>query len=192
MNRIIRFFEEVTTGSARPVDVHQISSSDPAIFLGVPVVTVFAIAKAIDYLIEKWKQIEEIRKVRAETKKLGVETALVSFDERIQAVVKESVEKQTKEIMNEYPGDSGRTHELEVGITWSLESLLARIERGLRVEIRMIEPPSVTADLDSASQQPALYSDLSAVARKLQFQEVRGQPILTLPAPEPPRGPLRE
>jgi hypothetical protein len=188
INRIIQTFSEVVTGSVEPVEVRQISTSDPTIFLGVPVITLLAIGKATDWLIEKWKAIEEIRKVRVEVSKLEIEAAIGPMDDKINEMVKASVQEQVSLLIGQYKGERGRKNELENSIEWALDSLISRIERGMTIEIRVLAPPQENVD-DDDSIKPEVYEDVDAVGRRLQSVRVFEQkPILKLPPPKPPDG----
>lgn len=195
VNRIIQIFTEVTTGTVQPTEVREISTSDPAFFLSAPVLTVLAIGKVVDWLTNKWKEIEEIRKLRAETKKLEIENALKAIDDKIDAIIKSSVQEQKDELIKLYKGDPGRKNELELGLEWALQSLVARIERGLTIEVRVLAPPAETGDEDGA-KQAEVYADIARVSHKLQFAQIsQEQPILPLPPSDPPsvapRGPKK-
>jgi hypothetical protein len=186
LNRILQIFSEVTTGAVEPIQVRQISTSDPTIFLSVPVVTVLALGKATDWLIEKWKAIEEIRKVRAEIAKLKIDAAIKPMDDKIDETVKASIQEQVTNLIGQYKGERGRKHELEAGLHWALDSLISRIERGMTIEIRVLAPPQ-RDEGDEETDRAQMYTEVDTVGRRLQsvnlFQE---QPILKLPPPKPP------
>ncbi len=187
LNRIIRVFLEITTGTGQEVEVRQISTSDPTFFLGIPVVTLLKIGFVTDWLTKKWKEIEEIRKLRAETKKLGIEEAVTAYDHRIEELVQSNIQEMKTELIKEYKGEKGRKHELENSLEWALNSLIARIERGLTIEVRVLAPPAETVD-QSDDEVKKTYSDLETVSRSLQSVRVfEEQPILNLPSPEPPK-----
>jgi hypothetical protein len=67
---IIRSFSEVSTGSAEPIIVKQISTTDPIFFFGLATSTIVMIGQAVRWVLQTWKQIEEIRKIRADTQRL--------------------------------------------------------------------------------------------------------------------------
>ncbi len=186
VNRIIQIFTEVTTGQAHPTEVREISTSDPVFFLSAPVVAVLAIGKVVDWLTNKWKEIEEIRKLRAETRKLGIEAAIKPIDEKIQSTIEASVQEQKNDLIKSYEGDRNRRNELESGLQWALESLIARIERGLTVEVRILAPPQEAIGDDGAAETK-MYADIAALSHKLQFVQIcQEQPILPLPPSDPP------
>jgi hypothetical protein len=186
INRIIRIFSEITTGTVQAVELRQISTSDPIFSLGIHAATVLAIGKTVDWLTNKWREIEEIRKLRAETSKLEIEAALPPIDDKIQSIVDASILHQKNELMKQFAGDKGRRNELEIGLQWALESLIARIERGLTIEVRVLSPPADASETDGVDQT-ATYDEISAISRNLQFQpSLTDKPILKLPPGEPP------
>jgi hypothetical protein len=168
------------------VEVHQISSSDPTFVFGLNPATIATIGVTVSWLLAKWKDIEEIRKVRAETKKLGIESALKSFDDRIDAVIKEGIEKRTTELISNFTGDAGRKNELENHLIWAMRSLLARIERGMTIEIRVTpnEPDSVSS---VSMGMDVSLQNIDRISRTLRFQPPPENPVLELPPAEPPK-----
>jgi hypothetical protein len=183
INRIIRFFSEVVTGHPEDAEVHQIASSIPTFVLGgLDLQTILAIGGAITWLLNTWKQAEDIKKVRADSKKLALPEAFIqTFQTHIDQLIGQAIEKHARELMERYEGDVQRRNELENGLRWSMESLLARIERGMTVEVRFIEPPSAQDDAKSA-----VYSDLRTASKALQFPVMAQEPVLKLPPYDPP------
>ena len=83
---ILRAFSEVSTGSVEPVILRQISTTDPLFFLGMPAETIAAVGAAVTWVLSTWRQIEEIRNVRAETQNLqfaNCSAVLLMFDAKI-------------------------------------------------------------------------------------------------------------
>jgi hypothetical protein len=68
---ILRAFSELALGTVEKIEVHQISTSDPQFFFGMSAVTIAAIGTAITWALSTWKQVEDVRRVRAETRKPG-------------------------------------------------------------------------------------------------------------------------
>ncbi len=58
---ILRAFSELAVGTAEIITVSQISTSDPLFSLGMNPKTIAAIAAAITWALNTWKQVEEIR-----------------------------------------------------------------------------------------------------------------------------------
>jgi hypothetical protein len=70
VKNIIRAFSEAATGSVEPIEVRQISTSDPLFFFGMAPKTIAMIGAAVTWALSTWKQAEEIRNIRAETEKI--------------------------------------------------------------------------------------------------------------------------
>ncbi len=97
-NRIARVFSEVIDGSVEEVEVKQISTTDPTFYLGMTITVSLAIGKTVKQFLECWKNVEEIRRFRAEGRKLGFsESDLPAVDHRIADTVKQAVEEQKGE-----------------------------------------------------------------------------------------------
>jgi hypothetical protein len=189
INNIIRIFSEVThDGSAEQVEVRQISTIDPQFFFGLDPVTVLTIGSAVTWAINLWGKVEKIRKVRAETALLSIHTEkeLQSlFDDRIEEKIAEAVKYEVERIHGPDDGKAGRRTELRNNhIGWALRSLLARIERGIQIEIRSLSPPPSTETSDSKAQET--FGQLEEVKRELVYPDVEGTPVLKLPPSEPP------
>lgn len=186
INRLIRAFSEVATGSAEPIQVHQISTSDPQFFLGLSVPTIVAIGGAITWALATWKKVEEIRNLRAQTRKLATPFSEVEglFDKKIKEIIETSISEKTDELMKKLDGQEGRAKELRTHMAWALESLLAYVERGTTIEITFKPPPpnaNPSAEMDA---QVKAFEELKQIAPQLTFPKAEGAPVLSLPSPE--------
>ncbi len=194
VNRIVRAFSEAATGQVEEVEVRQISTSDPLFFFSVSAVTIAAIGKAVTWALNTWKQVEEIRRVRSETRRTEVLTekeAADVFDKKITEKINEAVAVKAKELIKD-DGSPGRAKEQRTDIQWALESLLAHIERGMIVEVRFVLPPKSAAvdGEQNTTTVPDEFQSLQAIAPQLVFPKMDGQPILKLP--QPPSDPRNE
>lgn len=179
IRHIIRPFSEVATGGAEPIHVGEISSSDPIVFLILNASTVALLAKAVSWSLDQWKKVEEIRKLRAETRKLSAETG-GKFDDMADAMEVRAREIVTQEIddfaklLVPVSGKAGRSHELRTDMVRALTSLAARIERGVTVEIKLLAP-------DMPDENDSTLEGLEAVIPALRFPGAAAAPILALP-----------
>lgn len=184
---IIRAFSEVMTGSAEPIVVKQISTTDPLFFFSVSVATIVAIGKSVHWVLDTWKKVEDIREVRERTRKLKIEgekTLLDMFDIKIKGTIEAAVENKVKELAPSLDGKDGRARELDAHLNHALHSLFARIERGMTVEIRFLPPPEpsdVGAPEGPDTVVTSEFSQLAEVAPKLVFPPPAADPILSLP-----------
>ncbi len=171
INRIIREFSEAATGSAQEIKVRQISSSDPLLFLGLDPITIGMIGATITWALDVWKRVSEIRGLRVTASKIPTfkEPDLKFFDDKIKTTVAAEIETKAKELQGLAKDKDARTSgERRTHITWVLKTLLALVERGLKVEIRSL-PPSPPAD-DSEAPLPQAFKMLNETIPQLVWE----------------------
>lgn len=177
---IIKFFSEAELGKYEPAEVGSISTTDPQIFLAMAQPVASSIALAVSWAVATWLGVEQIRKLRAETARLKSFTeAEVEniFGTKIKQEIKAAVDLKVAEILaNSKVSESKRT-ELGVHLTKALEALLAKIERGMTIELR-IGPASAKDETkgDADSRQ-----ELLNIQANLVFPEASDNPILSIP-----------
>jgi len=185
LHRIVRVFAEVETGSAPEIKLGTISSSDPLIFLQTPPVVVASIAGSIAWLLTQWKKLEEIRKLRAETAKLGQfnkEELAEFFDKKITERLDAAVDTKVTELLAKEKLDGGRRAELESELSWALKALFARVERGMRVEVKVqLLPDSDESVSEEKSKEKEILNHVHSLSEELSFPIIDGEPILALP-----------
>jgi hypothetical protein len=189
LNRVIRAFSEVATGSAERVEVHQISTSDPTFFLGLSVETAQLIGGTITWAIATWASVEGIRKLRSETQKnksFTEDEIKQFFESKIESTLKTAVEDRVTTIMGSSGEKAGRAKEQRTDLAWALESVLTRVERGMTMELRFL-PPKVEKDAEGRDIPEAeVYQQLREIVPQLKFPASEPSPVLGLPPPEPP------
>ena len=190
INRIIREFSEAATGSAQEIKVRQISSSDPLLFLGLDPITIGMIGATITWALDLWKRVKEIRGLRVTASKIPEfkEAELKFFDDKIKTTIAAEIKTKAIELQGLAKDNDSRTpEERHTHITWVLETLLALVERGLKVEIRSLPPPPMPEDAEDPEAAIRLaFKKLNETIPQLVFPEVEGSPVLELPPPEPP------
>jgi nucleoside-triphosphatase THEP1 len=188
LRRIMRAFSEVTLGAAEPIEVKQISTTDPLFFFGLAPFTVVAIGRAVTWALSNWKQVEEIRKLRAETEKLQAHSEKEIeefFDSKIKRMIDKAIDRKAKELVgSEDPKQ--RKAEQYIDLKWALNSLFARIERGMTVEMRFLPPPAEGEEDEAATTHREAFTEMAEIAPQLSFPEPEGTPILQLPSRKPP------
>src|SRR3546814_17998548 len=86
-------------------------------------------------------QVEEIRKLRAETSKhksFTEEEIEGFFGEKIRKTIDDNVSAKVTELLGPADGRAGRREEQRTDLTWTLEYILSRVSRGMTVDIRII------------------------------------------------------
>jgi hypothetical protein len=185
INRILRAFSEVATGSAEPVEVRQISTSDPLFSFGLDPVTVATVGAVIAWALSQWKKVEEIRTLRSETEKnaaFSKDDIKDFFDTKIEKTIGTAIEQKVEELVSNEK-KIGRQNEQRNALTWALQSILARVERGMTVEVRFL-PPVIDTAATPPKQQEA-FATLAQVAPQLVFPKTERSPVLEIPPPEP-------
>jgi hypothetical protein len=129
IHRIIRAFSEATLGKVEEVEVREISTSDPFFFFHIDPMTIAALGAAVTWALNTWKQVEEIRRVRAETRRTDVLTekeASDVFDRKITERIAAAIDTKVNELVQD-DGKPGRPKEQRSDLSWALESILAPI-----------------------------------------------------------------
>ncbi|HEY1382488.1 MAG TPA: hypothetical protein VGF43_02680, partial [Dongiaceae bacterium] len=193
IKRIIRAFSELTVRTPQPIEVRQISTSDPLFFFGLDPATIVTLGAAVTWALATWQKVENIRKTRAETQKIKsfTEEEIESFfGSKIKQTIAQEIEQRTTELVGGHDGKAGRKEEQRTYLRWALESVLARIERGMTVEIRFLPPPKPTEQVadstdDESSGKEETFARLQEIRPQLVFPTPEENPVLKLPPTEP-------
>lgn len=198
LNNILRTFSNAAVGEAPDVEVRQISTTDPLFFVATNPITIAAVAATVTWALDTWKRVEEIRKIRAEAKRLASFSAdeiAEIFDSKIKATIDAEIEKKVEELSAKAHAGSGRTpDEMETHLRWAVRSLLALVEHGLKIELRFL-PPTPPEGEDDEGEAPApdtpeaaAFAELDELAEQLSFPPMEGDPVLGLSPPSPENG----
>lgn len=184
IRRIMRAFSELAIGEAEELQIGEISTTDPIIFLAAAAPTIALVGGAVSWSIDQWKKVEEVRKLRAETQKIseqsgGALDALVQeFDQRITSMIDTSIAAHAEALVQ--PGElAGRGHEQVNDITYALRALTARVERGMTIELRFLPPAP-----DANGEVPQAYAEMTDVVPRLAFPHAASDPVIMLPRHE--------
>lgn len=185
IQRMLRFFSEVATGKTQTIQVGSISTTDPLIFLGMAKEVALMFSATVTWGIGVWYSVEKIRKVRAETAQIEVFTPKEIdeiFGKKIKETINLEVEKKVTSLLTEGKAPKTMHGELTGQLTWTLNALLAKLERGFTIELK-IEPPkepeNEEEEIDEAEM--ALFEQLSSIQDQLVFPERSDRPVLSVP-----------
>ena len=181
---VLRAFSELATGYVEPITVREISTSDPLFLLGMVPKTIAKIGRTVTWALNTWKQVEEIRKVRAETAKLtefSEEEIDSIFGKKIKKTIDAAVSDKLDSLLADVADNKGRAKEQREHLKSSLEWLLAQVERGVTIEIRFLPPPQTPQEEGQPPDIPQEFKTLQEVAPQLVFPKIKGTPILKLP-----------
>lgn len=189
LDKVIGTFSEVVTGNREDVEVRQISTSDPILFLGMRPEVIAMVGASITWALHVWKKVEEIKKIRKETKHLEVfeDKELAMFDQKIKEIVDQQIKEKIKNLVSEASElKSGRTTpEVKTHLDFALTTLLALVERGMKVEVRYIPLKSEVEGDVEIKEDVFDFSKLHDLQQDLIFPTRSGNPILSLPDSTP-------
>ncbi len=184
IRKFVRMIAEAEGENPDDVDVGSISTTDPVFWLIVAFGVGKSIAKIADWCLDTWKKVEDIRNIRAQTAQLqAFEADEVErifgpkIEQQIQAAIEAKVEELTREL-----DDQGRKNELQNGLRYILRQFLARVERGLTVDIKYLPHSEANDDAESSEEKEHRRSEIHEVASRLVFPRAVGEPVLKLEA----------
>lgn len=192
LDTVLAVFSELGTGtgSRPPFSIRSISSSDLTIFLLAAPAVCASLAKALDFLLAKYQQILEIRKLRESLKNQGVpDTKLASIDQHADDVIAAGIEELVPQLIAEFFSNAPqeRQNELATELKFRLKELAARIDRGFNIEIRISRQLPDQSSSDSEPNQSERFKVnqqiIDETAKRRTFQKLGGTPILSLPDP---------
>lgn len=142
LNRHVRPLAEVCSDLAAPA-LSSLETGSFQVFLTVGTATGAIIATIVWRLLRTWKQIEEIRKLRAETRKVDAEASDL-LDKRAQRQREEAVEKIHKDVMSQCDAsiDATRRNELSIAVKQSIAFVDTRIQMNVLFEVGASDMPA--------------------------------------------------
>ena len=189
IDRILGVFEELCTGSRPSPEIRSISSTDLSIFLEMSPLVGASVAVAIERIVEMYKKLLEIRKLKGELVKQGVEgSALKGIETHANKGMDDGIGKLVVDLIDEFGGAlkaKDRKHEIEIELKFALKKIATRIDRGFNIEVRMeapLEPETEEgAETDAQAANAAhLHTRIEAATASMQFLRLEGDPILSL------------
>jgi len=169
LNRHMRPLVEVSGDVGSPILV-SLETGTFEVFLTVGTATGAILATIVWRLLRTWKQIEEIRKLRAETRKIDAEASEL-LEKRAQRQREEAVERINKEIMGQCDEsiDVTRRNELAILVRQSIGYVDARIQLNVLFEVAPSEmPPRQTPTGEREAKETRLIRERGAAMWEIQ------------------------
>ena len=182
LNFIFNNYAELITGKKQTFQLRQLSTSDPLITIGTVTVIAAGVAKTIGWLIDNYKKLLEIKRLRAELKKQGLsDETLQGITDHSNSFMETAIDEIVIKIGKEYnSAEDGRKNELLNGVRISLNKIANRIDHGFNFEVR-IEIPKKKADEKESEKESKEITAIKTASESLQFIKTEGEPILSLP-----------
>jgi hypothetical protein len=159
---------EVATGHADDLTVRTVSSSKFMVFLLAHPKFAGIVAKCVNFIVEQYKRILEIRKLQGDIERLKIpETIANEMKKFANTEMEKQIESFTVEIVNEYISQDGhRKNELRNAVKVSLNGMANRIDRGFNIEVRF-EPPK---DKNANPEVTQAFETVRAAQINMQYQ----------------------
>ena len=174
-------YSELIIGKKESFQIRNISTSEPLITVTTVTAIVVGVAKSIGWLIDNYKKLLEIKKLKSELNKQGLSDAnLQGIVDYSNSFMEKSIENIVKKLSKEYNanGDVARKNELLNGVRISLNKIANRIDNGFNFEIRI--EPIVEKENTTTKGNKTEVAAIEQVSKSLQFMKLEGQPILSL------------
>lgn len=175
-------FSEAVTGEKQEGQLAQLSTSDPIVLVTAGAHVIAAMAASVKWLMDAYAKHLEILKLRAELQALGMPQSSMKQiekigEERLEAAIEAAVEKVLKKRA------TGRLAEIGNALRIALRGLIARIERGMTIEVRFLPAPSTENETEEqAAAAKAQEEQFKKLERELVFPPVPEQPLLAIPS----------
>jgi hypothetical protein len=181
IKRFVALLAEASGEEDTRLELVSLSTTDPMVTIGVALGIASLIGGAATWALNSWKTVEEIREIRTRTRQLksfSEEEVEKIFGDKIRAEVAAQVEAESKRLTASM-NSGGRRNEVASGLQLHLREFLARVERGMTVEIKLItQSQEAEEELDEAA------ASVEEFAHLLRFPTPTGDPVLSIAGPE--------
>lgn len=185
---ILNNFAELFSGEKKPYELRTLSTTDPLITVGTLIGIAAGFAKAVGYVIDNYKKLLEIKKLKLELKNQGLsEDDLQGIEEHCNNYMAHKIDQLIVEFKKDcnFITDKNRKKEVLNGVAISLNKIANRIDQGYNFEVRVNEPPVQEIDEESENNEEfnelAQFREIKSNSEIMQFLKTEGEPILRLP-----------
>jgi hypothetical protein len=190
INMMIRTFYEASNIPPQPIELREISTSDPTLFLGVDVTVLVLFGLCVKWAIDVIKSIIDIKSIVTSSRAANLDQKIIEqIESNMHEIVKNKIVEQTEHLLSSYRGDDGRRNELRQPVHAALEQIVQRVERGMIFELRFLPPPSPGPDEgEDVVKRKKEFDDLAEITASLEFPKIQVDPVLRLTREDPPGG----
>lgn len=183
LEKTLLVFSELSTGSRTPLEIRTISSSELSVFLEYIPQIGACIAIAVERIVALYKQMLEIKKLKAELVKQEVpEEKLQGINDYAESIVNPKIDEIAEELLAKYGShiDANRRNEVSTELKHSLKKLADRIDRGFNVELRVAPVKSDKSSEDKATEEEVAIQQILDSAKSIDYSISSGEPVLFL------------
>jgi len=178
LNRHLRSISEVA-GEARSPSLSSLETGTFEIFFTTGTAVGALVATIVWRLLRTWKQIEEIRKLRAETRKIDAEASDL-LEKRAKRQRDEAVQRIHTEVMGQSAPsvDQARKNELEISVKQAIAFIDERIQRNVLFEVSVAVQIAPGGTAPRAREKDAAQLIRERGAAMWEVQAKMSQPLL--------------
>ena len=185
LNFILSNISEVATGKKEKFKVTSISSSDYLFYIIVSLLVGNILVIATGKILNTYKSILEIKKLRNELKEKGVpDKETKGIEEYANKTMEKEIFLLAKEMVKRYykGNDTGRKNELLNGLTISFNKIANRIDNGFNIDVCVESLPKQKEEEagDEHKQSEEIILAIKESLKSLEFINTSGNPILSL------------
>jgi hypothetical protein len=143
LDRLFKALNELMGKGSESPKVKTISSSWWQFFLSLDHTQIAAVTFAIERIVNLYKTNLEIRKLKSDAEKLGMDEQVVQLiNKQVEAKIKEGMTEIAKEMRDKFKDnkDDARCNELEIQIRQELFTMAKRINQGAIYEVKAAIP----------------------------------------------------
>ena len=184
IEKMLIVFSEIATGNREPLKVRTISSSELSVFLDYIPEIGACIAIAVERIVALYKQMLEIKKLKAELIKQEVpDEKLSGIDDYAESIVSPKIEEITIELLEKYGThiEENRKNEVSTELRHSLRKLANRVDRGFNIELRVTSIDEEIEEDEELKEQKIAINQIIESAKKIEYSSSSGEPVLFLP-----------
>lgn len=184
IEKMLIVFSELATGTREPLKVRTISSSELSVFIDYIPEIGACIAIAVERIVALYKQMLEIKKLKAELVKQEVpDEKLSGIDDYAESIVSPKIEEIAIKLLEKYGShiEKNRKNEVSNELRHSLSKLANRIDRGFNIELRVSPVKESTEEDEEPTEQEVAVKQILESAKKIEYSYSSAEPVLFLP-----------
>jgi hypothetical protein len=173
-NTILKGFAELAETDQREITVRMLSTGSDQIFLLTTLGVAALLSPVIDKVLDWYKKILEIRKLRLELERLGVPVAeLQEAKAHEKKIIDDGITQLARELMERAPTTipAGRKGELRNQLTISIQHIARFVDQGGDVEVTVAPPPQE----EYVPPADAALTPVELEAKKVEWTAVQQQ-----------------
>lgn len=174
-------FTEAVTGEKVEGEIAQLATSDPVIVIQTLAEAVLMIAWSTKILVGAYSEYLANLAIKQQLRLLEMSAdAQKELDDKSRKKLDKAIEQAVERVLKKK--SVGRSNEVANALRASMKGLIARIERGLKIEVRFIAAPKQEAvDEAVAAAEAKADEEFRRVQRELTFPQIPETPLLEIP-----------